>query len=159
MKRVALDLDGVISKSFFHPPAELMTLVEKIFYVLLSWPYLHKALNVFRRPNTAILKVIHYLIAQGWEVVILSANPVTSEMALRGWLKKIGLPNIRLILNDQPEISVRLWKWNILKHLDAILIDDNPKTVCYINRYSKRIRAFHYRRQNATAILGLIEGC
>lgn len=147
-KIIAFDLDGVITKPVFCLPVELTVLVEKVFYFFLSWPFLHKLFNNFRKPNPVIVNLIHCLIQEGREVVVLSANPFSSKVIIKTWLEKTGLP-VKLILKDRSKIPVHRWKWIVLQILDAILIDDNLQTVSFINRQSPgRAIFYQYNKSN-----------
>jgi ribosome biogenesis SPOUT family RNA methylase Rps3 len=100
---------------------------------------------VFYKINPPILELIQRLVKEGREVIILSANPSGSEMIIKEWLRKIGLPSIRLILKDKSRTPVHIWKWDILRALgnNTVLVDDSLRTVQYINRRGGR--AFYYR--------------
>lgn len=73
--KIGVDFDGVICSTSLLSRAR----TERIAYFLLKIPIFGWFINFFRFPNRGVIAAIRYLIKNGHEIVIITANPPEQE--------------------------------------------------------------------------------
>jgi len=128
--KIGVDFDGVICCF-----TSLLSRAEGIAYFLLKIPIFGWFINFFRFPNRGVIAAIRYLIKNGHEIVIITANPPEQEWLIKRWLQRYGL-EVPIILKKEAKTRTAQWKLKVVQEMGIdILIDDNPHVLNYVQRF------------------------
>ena len=128
---VIFDLDGTLA--LIETRREMAMKIDG----KIDFDIFHDSKNIqFDKPNWPVIRMAELFADDGFNIVIFSGRPDTTEAATRQWLSQVGVPYHKLVMRDNERYfkpDEILKKQMLDDHLDIddvfCVVDDRQKVV------------------------------